>query len=343
LSLRIPLTPDQTLQTEFHEIERRLRKLEKTTGVTPGGSVRIVTSGGSSGTTVNLQPIYDRLNDLESAIANLPEPVNNDFGGVGPSSVHGLVPAPGVPQPPTGEAGHVLLEDGSWGFPFRGLISVATSGEQTSPPYDIVDVTAALQAQTISAGDTNVANLYTHGVVQYIDSFWDDLRFPAQGINPAGAPAPPGVDTATGCLSFAGNLDNVIGGVAQLPHSWKAGTRIHPHLHLLFTTSNPGTNTRWQFMYNRADRNEDFEHAAGTFTSMTAVTIPNPGNALRHVHLIDLGELDMTTYRESCIILWQVWRLAASDAADNDTNDCLLMEFDIHYEIDKPGSVDEAV
>lgn len=130
MSLRIPLG-DQTLQVEFHEIERRLRKLEKVTGVSVASTVRIVNTGGGGGGAVNLQAIYDRLNALEDAIANLPEPITSDFGGVGQSSTHGLVPAPGVALPPTGLAGHVLVEDGEWGFPFRGLLQVTSPGDAT--------------------------------------------------------------------------------------------------------------------------------------------------------------------------------------------------------------------
>jgi hypothetical protein len=169
LSLRIPLTPDQTLQTEFHEIERRLRKLEKETGTSAGSSIRIVNTGGGTG-AVNLQPIYDRIKAIEDNINNLPSPITSDFGGVGPSSVHGLVPAPGVPQPPTGVAGHVLLEDGTWGFPFRGLVSVVTSGAQTDPPYDVVDIATGLSVGNVQAADIECYNLNVRGAFSPVDS-----------------------------------------------------------------------------------------------------------------------------------------------------------------------------
>lgn len=167
---------------------------------------------------------------------------------------------------------------------------------------------------------------------------WDDLRFPAQGINPAGAPAPAGVDSATGCLVFSGVLDNVIGGVAQMPHSWMRGSTVKPHIHLRFTTSNAGFNTRWKFAYDMANVDANFANASGTYTSLAAVTQANPGNVNKHV-LLDLGDLTMAGAHESRVVLWQVWRLAASDAADDDVNDCLLLEFDIHFQIEKTGTV----
>ena len=68
------------------------------------------------------------------------------------------------------------------------------------------------------------ANMTTN--TMFSGTRWDDLRFPAQGINPAGAASPPTVDDTTfpGTLLFATNATNVIAGVAQLPHAWKRGT-----------------------------------------------------------------------------------------------------------------------
>ena len=64
------------------------------------------------------------------------------------------------------------------------------------------------------------------------DTVWDDLRFPANAINPPGAAADPIRNTSTGMLEFSGSADNVIAGIAQMPHAWRAGTSIRPHLHL---------------------------------------------------------------------------------------------------------------
>ena len=344
MALRIPLTSDQTLQTEFHEIERRLKKLERRTGITAGSSITTIQSFGTGGaSSPNLNPILARLDAIETALANLPEMDDVDFavfGGVGPTASSGAVPAPETHVPPTGIADEVLQESATWGFPFRGLAQVETSGAQLDIPYDVLDLNAGLHVGHVSAANVSCYDLRTHGDVEYINTFWDDLRFPAQGVNPIGSPAPPGIDTSTGCLSFAGNADNVMGGLAQLPHSWKRGTDVHPHIHLRFSASNPGTNTRWKFAYDFANLDGNFVNAIGTFTSLPAVTVANPASTVKHVYA-DLGDVPMTGKTESCVIIWQVWRLAASDGADNDTGACLLLEFDLHFEIGKPGSSDE--
>ena len=169
--------------------------------------------------------------------------------------------------------------------------------------------------------------------------WWDDLRFPAQGINPAGAATDPGVDDDTGTLVFSGTADNLVAGVAQMPHSWAVGTLVRPHIHLRFPTS-AAANTRWKFEYDMANRGEDFTNNSGTYTTLATITVANTQNVKRHTSST-FGDLAMTGFRASTIILWKISRLAASDAADDDTNDCLLMEFDFHYQTWRPGTVGE--
>lgn len=168
---------------------------------------------------------------------------------------------------------------------------------------------------------------------------WEDLRFPSQGINPTGAADAAGVDDDTGLLAFSGTLDNVIAGVAQMPHGWAPGTIVKPHIHLRFPTS-AVANTRWSFGYDIANVGEDFTNASGTYTALATITVANPQNVNEHV-IAGFGDLAMAGFRESAIILWKISRLAQSDAADNDTNDCLLAEFDIHFQVQKTGTVAE--
>lgn len=163
MTLRIPLTKDQTLQTEFHEIERRLRKLEKATGTASSSTVRIIQSGGGGSTTVNLTPIIARLDALEATVAAIPDTDFSEFGGVGETSDRGLVPAPGTSLPPTGIAQHLLTESGEWGFPLRGLIDVVTPGDATSAA-DILDIQGSLVVVGhLSAGDVTCSQVILPG------------------------------------------------------------------------------------------------------------------------------------------------------------------------------------
>jgi len=60
------------------------------------------------------------------------------------------------------------------------------------------------------------------------DSVYDDLRFPAQGINPPGAASDPDLESTTGLLLFGTVGTETIADVAQMPHTWKEGTNIIP-------------------------------------------------------------------------------------------------------------------
>jgi hypothetical protein len=167
----------------------------------------------------------------------------------------------------------------------------------------------------------------------------EDLRFPSTAINPPGAASDPTRSTTSGLLYFAGNADNTVVGVAQMPHGWDEGTPIEPHLHLVFPTS-AAANTRWLLEYTRASIGSDAVYdgaiptaAANAITyanSMTVLTVANPQAITKAVYA-SFGDIAMTGYRVSSCILRRLSRLASSDGADNDANACVLVEFDIHY------------
>lgn len=168
---------------------------------------------------------------------------------------------------------------------------------------------------------------------------WDDLRFPSQGINPPGAASDPIRSATTGLLEFSGTADNVICGVAQMPHSWARGTTIRPHLHLRFLTSS-ATNSRWKIEYDIADSQTPFINNYGTYTDGGTITIANPQNVNQEV-LQGFNPISMTGLKESAVIVWKITRLANSDVGDTYTGLVALLEFDIHFQTDKMGTITE--
>jgi hypothetical protein len=218
------------------------------------------------------------------------------------------------------------------------------------PPADYIDPTELAAAEALKAdvghdhdlvyaaiGHDHDSDYLAIGAAPVLtDTTWDDLRFPAQGINPPGAASDPTRSTTTGILEFSGSADNVICGVAQMPHAWKEGSAISPHLHLRFPTS-AASNTRWKLEYDIADVGGDFTNNSGTLTDGGAITVANPENVKKHV-IADFADIAMTGREVSAVVLWKISRLANSDAADNHTSAVELLEFDIHYEIDSMGS-----
>ena len=178
---------------------------------------------------------------------------------------------------------------------------------------------------------------------------WDDLRFAAGAIaiNPIGgvdAPTPDNVETDyPGTLLFSGTADNIIADVAQLPHAWKLGSAIRPHVHWLKKTASANV-VVWEFYYRLIG---NVGSAAGAWSSAvtrlsndTTTTVGDQSQANTHL-LTSFGNITMTGLTESCLVAWRLYRRAASNANDNDTNTVSLLSFDIHYQSDGRGSVAE--
>lgn len=186
--------------------------------------------------------------------------------------------------------------------------------------------------QNISMPDGSV--LTVGGDVTLTDTTWDDLRFRAAGINPPGAASDPTRDTSDGRLTFSATASNIIAIQAQMPHSWKEGSAIRPHVHWSPTNTNTG-HVKWQMQYKIANVDEAFP---GSWTTVTAL---DAGSGTSDMHQIaGLGEIDMTGKTLSCMILLLITRLGA-DVQDTYNADCKLNEVDIHYEMDTLGSDQE--
>lgn len=184
-----------------------------------------------------------------------------------------------------------------------------------------------------------VPGLYTN-LGALLSGTWDDLRFPSTAINPPGGASDPSRSTTTGLLEFSATQDNVIAGSGQFPHEWYAGTQVRPHLHVQFITSNPDAVSRWKIEYDRANAYGDWESVYGSYAHTETVSVVNPANT-RQCYIIRWSLVDMTGYKESASIRWRISRLAASDPLDTDSSVVVLDEFDIHYQKNKSGTVNE--
>jgi hypothetical protein len=165
--------------------------------------------------------------------------------------------------------------------------------------------------------------------IEFTDTVWDDLRGPANGINPVGSPSPATPNTADGSLTFA--KGNVCAVWFQLPHKYKHGTDLHPHIHWSKATSAAGL-VNWQMKYKWANRAE----------VMPAYSVMIPGSDLvpcedtANLHaMLGFGELDGTDKTISSMIGLYIERVSSGDTYSGNAN---LYEVDIHFEIDTVGS-----
>ena len=183
-------------------------------------------------------------------------------------------------------------------------------------------------------------NYYSRGDVTYGDTFWEDLRFPltksSQGTNDL-----PDFDATDMCLLFPDDQDTS-GATAeityhnvQMPHAWDTSTLISPHLHWLQSSSDTvafrclwrvlplnGAPSSWT--YGNTVDSDAFAYTSGTLHQ-----------------LLSFEDIDITGYSESSIVQIKIYRIDDGGVGAL-TGDCKVVEFDIHYEINKPGSDNEA-
>jgi len=176
------------------------------------------------------------------------------------------------------------------------------------------------------------SELHVRGL-RLTDTTWDDMRAPAQAINGAGANAPDWSSTYVGWL-FDDVVDETVQLALQMPHNWKQGSTIYPHIHWMPMNTNSG-NVVWEMNYKWTNVGE----VEGTSFTTDTVTVAAGGTARMH-KISAFSAIDGTGMTLSSMFSVQLSRLG-SDGSDTFNTDTLLKEFDIHYEIDGFGSEEE--
>lgn len=130
----------------------------------------------------------------------------------------------------------------------------------------------------------------------------------------------------------------------QLPHSWKAGSTIYPHLHWLpkNNDANASHQVIWNFDYTWVNYNTTTPEV---FPAITTISIPTSGPFIANTHLITpltIGNvgLDATGKTVSSLLICRIWR-NSSAIGDNYSSDCGAISLDFHYEMDTFGSRSE--
>jgi hypothetical protein len=202
-----------------------------------------------------------------------------------------------------------------------------------------------LDGQYIRIGNIPGGNYFqaslTDGTVRLVGTAtsWDDLRIAGSQVR-AGVTAP-----ALGTFGSSGNLrayrfesgkHQEVEFEIQLPHSWKQGTRIYPHVHWSPINTTTG-NVVWELEYAWSNIDGTFGSPSNMATDATAAG----GTAWVHkLSLLKSGGnayIDGTGKTFSSMIVCRLHRNAGS-GSDTLAADVSLLEFDIHYEIDSFGA-----
>lgn len=164
---------------------------------------------------------------------------------------------------------------------------------------------------------------------------WEDSQVPAMAIV-LGATAP-SLENFNGgpgkAYCFNNNQDDEGYATIQMTHRYKQGSTVSPHVHWAETaTTGAGTNIVWELAYAWGNLHE-------AFPSYTTVTITNNVTGTNWFsNLSSFPDVTGTDKRISSQFIFRIRRLASTATADNYDKDIAFLGFDLHYQVDSPGS-----
>jgi hypothetical protein len=175
---------------------------------------------------------------------------------------------------------------------------------------------------------------------------WDDLRVPLSSANKKNSTAvtrgiPYSANETVGTPQidwFAPTNTDEMYFVAQLPHSWKEGTTIYPHIHWIPSENGAAGPTvpRWGLEYawlNIGDTFSSYTTIYGTTTSTSEVLVLNK----QYLTPLGSGGIDGLGKRISSMLICRIFR-DGDNAADNFAGYAGALEVDFHYEVNTMGS-----
>jgi hypothetical protein len=172
---------------------------------------------------------------------------------------------------------------------------------------------------------------------------WEDLQIPASSAGAQGGNMPDWAAFRGSTLktwAFADqnsstNEDELYFTI-QLPHSWKEGSPVEPHIHISPENA-PGSAREvvWKLEYVWANYSETYPAVTNT---LTATSIISPADDHRHL-IASFGNIvpDGTNDKISSVILCRLSR-NSGDASDTYTGRVFLISLDIQFEKDTEGS-----
>lgn len=169
---------------------------------------------------------------------------------------------------------------------------------------------------------------------------WDDLRVTLD----KGADAARLKDVGIGGIQiwhFEENRDDAMSFTVQLPHTWKEGSRIYPHIHWMPKSAASG-NVEWQFEYSWANYNSSTPEAFPSVSTLTSIGSTGSTSLAHRITSFDDtgGGIDGTGKKISSILICRI-RRDAGNVNDTYAGDVGALYFDIHIEINTMGSRSE--
>ncbi len=191
-----------------------------------------------------------------------------------------------------------------------------------------------LNLDAVTFGDeTNYSSFETDGTLMMdgTASVWEDLRISVV-LRASGGTSPVFAQLQGNLYGyrFSGIAMNEIFFELQMPHSWKIGTTIYPHVHWVSAGSSTSDVT-WGMDYEWKDLGEAF---TGTTSNVSSSATPG-GLKVHNITNIPSSGVTESDKNISSMIMCRLYRDGLNDA-NNDN--IFLLAFDVHYEINTIGS-----
>lgn len=176
---------------------------------------------------------------------------------------------------------------------------------------------------------------------------WDDLRTPGHDVRTSGSSQPDMVSGFGGnanlyTLQFDGvsTLEEVFFDI-QLPHTWKQGSVVYPHVHFspVSTNSNDAVSRTVRFVLDYTWSNINGAFGVVSSYEMTKAFVPN-ASLWKHLIAAGAAGLDGSNKLISSVMKCRLYR-DPTNAADTYPQDVALNSFDIHFQVDALGAVNE--
>jgi hypothetical protein len=226
---------------------------------------------------------------------------------------------------PYASVGGKLVDDGDMSFSTDTL----TAQKVSAPTSVTTPIIATIGDLTVTCGTNKTLVLY--------ETVWDD--FPPNPIVTArlGSSAPT-------LATFVGNIEqytfdatnDYVVGSTEIPHGWKEGTVIYPHIHWASNGSEVGNKgVKWQLEYSAGDISEAFGGAA-TLTCDVQIT----GGTTDRTHFVSnfSPTMDGANWKIGNYITWRLNRIATENAGGAPAANPFALAIGFHGEFDTLGS-----
>lgn len=139
---------------------------------------------------------------------------------------------------------------------------------------------------------------------------------------------------------FAPNQEEELHFTVQIPHDYKEGTALYPHVHWTTATGTPsGSNVVWGLEYTLIAVGGSFPNTVTLTTNTLVPECGTPSGTAQHL-ISPFTPVSGTGLGISSILVCRLYR-EVGNASDTFPNAVGLLGFDLHYEQDTQGSRDQ--